>query len=56
MHPVCSQECKKKHLLEVSSLDGPAKDPHRIDEASLAFTDAQLVFRSIVKICVGADS
>jgi brefeldin A-inhibited guanine nucleotide-exchange protein len=59
-HPVCSQDCKKKHLTDANALDGPSADNlptfHKRDEASLAFTDAILVFRSIVRLSVGGDS
>lgn len=59
-HPVCSQECKKKHLAEANALDGMAQEQipgmHKLDEANLAFTDSILVFRSIVKLSVGGDS
>lgn len=56
-HPVCSQECKQKHLAEANALDGPSADNlpnfQKLDDAGLAFTDAILVFRSIVKLSVG---
>jgi hypothetical protein len=59
-HPVCSQECKKKHLVETNALDGPPIDSlpnfNKLDEAGLAYTDAILVFRSIVKLSIGGDS
>lgn len=56
-HPVCNADCKKKHLVEVNSLDGPPSDSmpnySKTDEASIAFIDAQFVFRAIVKLCIG---
>jgi brefeldin A-inhibited guanine nucleotide-exchange protein len=46
-------------LTEANALDGPAHDNlpsfNKLDEANLAYTDAILVFRSIVKLSVGGD-
>lgn len=58
-HPVCSEECKKKHHYEASVIDKPASGDSntpvfsKAKEASLAMTDAHLVFRSIVKLAIG---
>ena len=55
-HPVCSAECKKKHIVEFNSLDGPPVDslPNYTSskEASLAVADAYHVFKAIVKLCI----
>jgi hypothetical protein len=55
-HPVCSEECKKKHFYEACAIDKqPEGTPvfSRSKEATLALTDAHLVFRSIVKLAIG---
>ena len=55
LHPVCSEECKKRHWVEANSIDGKTDQPNfvRSKEASIALTDAHLVFRSIVKLATG---
>lgn len=57
-HPVCSEDCKKKHFYEASAIDKPsgsesAPNFSKGKEANLALTDAHLVFRSIVKLAIG---
>jgi len=54
-HPVCSAECKMKHQVEISQIEGNSAETNLLkkDEARLAATDAHLVFRSIVKLSIG---
>ena len=55
-HPVCSDQCKRKHIIEAASVDKqPENAPNvaKSSEAKLALTDAHLVFRSIVKLSIG---
>ena len=55
-HPVCSEECKKKHCYEANSCENkPESTPvfSRSKEATQALIDAHLIFRSIVKLAVG---
>lgn len=55
-HPVCSNECQKKHMVECSALDSQqdGTSPNFVvsEEAETALQDAILVFRSIVKLSV----
>lgn len=57
LHPVCSDQCKRKHMIEAASIDKMADanaiNVTRAAEAKLSLTDAHLVFRSIVKLSIG---
>ena len=49
-------ECKRRHMVEASSLDRQQENTinfTKASEAKLALTDAHLVFRSIVKLSIG---
>ena len=56
LHPVCSVECQKKHLVECAALDSEkdSSSPNfkMSEEAETALQDAILVFRNIVKLSV----
>ena len=59
-HPVCSNECQKKHIVECSSLDAAQEGATGAnftlsEDAETALQDAILVFRSIVKLSVEGD-
>ena len=55
-HPVCSIECKQKHMNLLDSIQAPQIEgiPNYAnqDEAKRYFTDALIVFKSICKLCL----
>ena len=56
-HPVCSFECKQKHMGLLDSIDSHVHNQGVInfyssEEARRYFTDAVIVFKSICKLCL----
>ena len=55
-HPVCSFECKQKHMNLLESIQAPHAEGvpnfHNTEEARRYFTDALIVFKSICKLCL----
>lgn len=55
-HPVCSFECKQKHMSLLDSIEAPQVDGmpdlYNSEEARRYFTDALIVFKSICKLCL----
>jgi len=55
-HPVCSFECKQKHMNLIDSIQAPLVEGlpnfHNSEEARRYFTDAVIVFKSISKLCL----
>ena len=55
-HPVCSYECKQKHVNLIDSIQAPQIEGlpnfHNTEEARRYFTDALTVFKSICKLCL----
>lgn len=56
-HPVCSFECKQKHLALIDSIQNQTQEVgslnfHSSEEARRYFTDAVIVFKSICKLCL----
>ena len=55
-HPVCSFECKQKHMNLLDSIQAPQIEGmpnfYNTDEARRYFTDALIVFKSICKLCL----
>lgn len=55
-HPVCSFECKQKHVNLIDSIQAPPIEGlpnfYNTEEARRYFTDALTVFKSICKLCL----
>mmetsp|Transcript_22234 Transcript_22234/g.16666 ORF Transcript_22234/g.16666 Transcript_22234/m.16666 type:complete len:141 (+) Transcript_22234:205-627(+) len=55
-HPVCSFECKQKHMNLIDSIQAAQNEAlpnfFNSEEAKRYFTDALIVFKSICKLCL----
>lgn len=56
-HPVCSFDCKQKHLGLIDSIESERNNKNAVnfyssEEARRYFTDAVIVFKSICKLCL----
>jgi brefeldin A-inhibited guanine nucleotide-exchange protein len=55
-HPVCSYECKQKHMNLLDCIEAPKMEGlpnfYNTEEARRYFTDALIVFKSICKLCL----